>query len=72
MILFVSTRSHKRMIAKGKQSALLNDKFSRAVLRALFLFPPLYIRLMLSAIVTGTRPVDFPFTVFLSGDLPGV
>ena len=34
LILFVSTRSHKRMIAKGKRTALLNDKFSRAVLLA--------------------------------------
>ena len=40
LILFVSTRPCKRMIAKGKRTALLNDEFSRAVLLALFLFPP--------------------------------
>lgn len=28
------------MIAKGKQTALLNDKFGRAVLLALFFFSP--------------------------------
>jgi hypothetical protein len=28
------------MIAKGKRTALLNDEFSRAVLLAIFLFPP--------------------------------
>ena len=40
LIRFVSIRPHKRMIAKGKRTALLNDKFSRAVLLALFFFSP--------------------------------
>ena len=38
----------------------------------LFIFPPRNAWLMLSAIVTGSRPVQFPFKVFVPGDLPGV
>ena len=72
LILFVSTRSHKRMIAKGKQTALLNDKFSRAVLLALFFFSPGYIVFRFFPVIAGTRPVDFPFKVFFPGNLPGV
>ena len=72
MILFVSTRSHKRMIAKGKQTALLNDKFSRAVLLALFFFSPRNIIVKPFAVITSKRPVDFPFKVFFPGNLPGV
>lgn len=72
LILFVSTRSHKRMIAKGKQTALLNDKFSRAVLLALFFFSPRNIIVKPFAVITSKRPVDFPFKVFFPGNLPGV
>lgn len=59
------------MIAKGKQAALLNDKFSRAALLVLF-FSPRDIVVKPFAVVTGTRPVDFPFKVFLPGDFPSV
>ena len=73
LILFVSTRSHKRMIAKGKQTALLNDKFSRAVfLLVLFIFPPRDIIFAFQAIVAGMGPVEFPFKILFPGDLPGV
>lgn len=72
LILFVSTRSHKRMIAKGKQTALLNDKFGRAVLLALFFFSPRNIIVKPFAVITSKRPVDFPFKVFFPGNLPGV
>ena len=72
MILFVSTRSHKRMIEEGKRTTLLNDKFGRAVLLALFFFSPRNIVVKPFAVVTGTRPVDFPFKVFFPGNLPGV
>ena len=72
LILFVSTRSHKRMIEKGKQTALLNDKFSRAVLLALFFFSPRNIIVKPFAVITSKRPVDFPFKVFFPGNLPGV
>ncbi len=60
------------MIAKGKQAALLNDKFSRAALLVLFFFSPRNIVVKPFAVIAGTRPVDFPFKVFLPGDLPGV
>ncbi len=60
------------MIAKGKRTALLNDKFSRAVLLALFFFSPRNIVVKLFTVVAGTRPVELPFKVFLPGDLPGV
>ena len=72
LILFVSNRSHKRMIAKGKRTALLNDKFSRAVLLALFFFSPRNIAVKPFAVIAGTRPVEFPLKVFLPGNLPGV
>ena len=38
----------------------------------LFIFPPGDIILAFLAIVTGVRPVQFPFKVFVPGDLPGV
>ena len=61
LILFVSTRPHKRMIAKGKQAALLNDKFSRAVFcLSLFIFAPLNSRCDLVQIVAGVRLVQLP------------
>ena len=60
------------MIAKGKQTALLNDKFSRAVLLVLFFFSPGYIVVKPFAVITGTRPVELPFKVFFPGNLPGV
>ena len=38
----------------------------------LFIFPPGDIILAFLAIVTGIRPVEFPFKVFVPGDLPSV
>ena len=60
------------MIAKGKQAALLNDKFSRAVLLALFFFSPRNIIVKPFAVITSKRPFDVPFKVFFPGNLAGV
>ena len=60
------------MIAKGKRTALLNDKFSRAVLLALFILFSRDIVVKPFAVITGTRPVEFPLKVFFPGNLPGV
>ncbi len=60
------------MIAKGKRTALLNGKFSRAVLLALFFFSPGYIVFRFFPIIAGTRPIDFPFKVFFPGNLLAV
>ena len=60
------------MIAKGKQTALLNDKFGRAASLVLFFFFPGNIVVKPFAVVTGTWPVEFPFKVFVPGNLPGV
>ena len=38
----------------------------------LFIFPPRDIVLAFPAIITGMGPVEFPFKVFVLGDLPGV
>ena len=38
----------------------------------LFIFSPGYIILAFLAIVTSSGPVQFPFKVFVPGDLPGV
>ena len=38
----------------------------------LFIFPPRDIIFAFQAIVAGMGPVEFPFKVFVPGDLPGV
>ena len=74
LILFVSARySQENNPKRTSKTALLNDKFSRAVfLLVLFIFPPGDIILAFLAIVTGSGPVEFPFKILFPGDLPGV
>ncbi len=50
----------------------MNDKFSRAVLLVLFFFSPRNIVVKSFAVIAGTWSVEFPFKVFLPGDLPSV
>ena len=38
----------------------------------LFFFPPRNIVVKVFAVITGTRPVEFPFQIFVPGDLFGV
>ena len=58
---------------RTSKTALLNDKFSRAVfLLVLFIFPPRDIIFAFQAIVAGMGPVEFPFKILFPGDLPGV
>ena len=40
-------------------------------LLVLFIFPTRNVQLTLSATITSPRPVDFPFKVFILGDLLG-
>ena len=35
------------------------------------LYSPLFLRFKLSTIITGIRPVDFPFKILISGNLTG-
>ncbi len=60
------------MIEEGKRTTLLNDKFGRAVLLALFFFSPRNIVVKLFAVITSKWSVEFPFKVFLPGNFPGV
>ncbi len=62
----------KSMIASDNKTALLNDKFSRAVLFVTILFSAIECSSQIFAIIAGFRPVEFPFKVFLPGDFPGV
>ena len=74
LILFVFARYSQENNHKGtSKTALLNDKFSRAVfLLVLFIFPPRDIIFAFQAIVAGMGPVEFPFKILFPGDLPGV
>jgi membrane protein DedA with SNARE-associated domain len=74
LVLFMSARYFQENNHKWKsKTALLNDKFSRAVfVLVLFIFSPGDIILAFLAIVTSSGPVEFPFKIFVPGDLPRV
>lgn len=70
---FIDIYTQENNPKRTSKTALLNDKFSRAVfLLVLFIFPPRDIIFAFQAIVAGMGPVEFPFKILFPGDLPGV
>ena len=50
-----------------KSESVIKSNFSKFCFRQF----PLFLRLKLPTIITGIRPVDFPFKIFISGNLAG-